>query len=118
MGGCNQAYLLDSGKIGVIGHLCYIYKSSKGEDQSAYMNMSFVLDPDTMKIENYKIIGTRDCYPQGPEKMPNLCDCAFTSGIVMREDGRSDLYSGLGDCKEGRIVIEYPFEGYGEIVNK
>ncbi len=114
-GGCNQAYLLDSGKIGVIGHRSYLYKDSDGEDQSSYMNMSFVLDPDTMRVGDYKIIGTRDCYPKGPAKKPNLSDCAFTSGIVMRDDGKADLYSGLGDCMEGRIVIQYPFEGYGQI---
>jgi hypothetical protein len=116
-GGCNQAYLLDSGKIGVIGHLSYSHTDFLGENQSAYMNMSFVLDPVTLAVENYKIIGTRDCYPAGPAKMPHLADCAFTSGIVMREDGKADLYSGLGDCKEGRIVIDYPFAGYGKIVN-
>ncbi len=116
-GGCNQAYLLDSGKIGVIGHLSYSYTDSSGENQSAYMNMSFVLDPASMTVYDYKIIGTRDCYPAGPAKKPHLADCAFTTGIIMREDGRADLYSGLGDCKEGRMVIDYPFKGYGRIVN-
>jgi hypothetical protein len=116
-GGCNQAYLLDSGKIGVIGHLSYSYSDQMGENQSAYMNMSFVLDPDSRSVNDYKIIGTRDCYPAGPAKRPHLADCAFTSGIIMREDGKADLYSGVGDCREGRIVIDYPFEGYGAIVN-
>ncbi len=116
-GGCNQAYLLDSGKIGVIGHLSYSYTDSSGENQLAYMNMSFVLDPASMTVYNYKIIGTRDCYPAGPAKKPHLADCAFTTGIIMREDGKADLYSGLGDCKEGRMVIDYPFEGYGKIIN-
>lgn len=114
-GGCNQAYLLDSGNIGVIGHLSYSYVDTTGEKQSSYMNMSFVLEPDTLTVHDYKIIGTRDCYPDGPAKLPHLSDCAFTSGIVMREDGRADLYSGIGDCMEGRIVIDYPFEGYGKI---
>lgn len=114
-GGCNQAYLLDGGNIGVIGHLSYSYADSTGEKQSSYMNMSFVLEPDTLTVHDYKIIGTRECYPAGPAKKPHLADCAFTSGIVMREDGRADLYSGIGDCREGRIVIDYPFEGYGRI---
>lgn len=114
-GGCNQAYLLDSGNIGVIGHLSYSYVDTTGEKQSSYMNMSFVLEPETLTVHDYKIIGTRDCYRNGPAKLPHLSDCAFTSGIVMREDGRADLYSGIGDCVEGRIVIDYPFEGYGKI---
>ena len=33
----------------------------------------------------------------------------------MREDGKVDLYSGIGDAEVGRIVIDYPFEGYGQI---
>ena len=49
-------------------------------------------------------------------KKPDLVDCAFSSGIVMRKDGKADLYSGLGDAAEGRITIPYPFEGYGKIV--
>ena len=35
----------------------------------------------------------------------------FSSGIRLREDGRADLYSGIGDTAEGRIVIEDPFGG-------
>lgn len=34
----------------------------------------------------------------------------------MRGDGKVDLYSGLSDALEGRITIDYPFEGYGKIV--
>lgn len=113
-GGCNQAYCLDSGMIGVIGHKCY----RSEDDLLVYFNISFVLDPTTNKISDMKIIGTRSCYPDGPAKVPNLIDCAFTSGIVMREDGRVDLYSGIGDTAEGRIVIDYPFEGYGKILSQ
>lgn len=109
-GGCNQCYLLDTGLIGVIGHKCY-----KEDGNSIYMNTAFVFDPAARKVLKEKIIGTRKCYPEGPAKVPTLTDCAFTSGIVMREDGRADLYSGIGDCQEGRIVIDYPFAGYGEI---
>jgi hypothetical protein len=116
-GGCNQAYLLESGKVGVIGHISYRNRMD-GREISSYMNMSFVLDPMTRETQDFKIIGTRNCYPDGPAKMPNLTDCAFTSGIVMRPDGRADLYSGIGDCQEGRVVIPYPFEKYGAIVRK
>ena len=34
----------------------------------------------------------------------------------MRDDGKVDLYGGMGDRAEGRITIDYPFEGYGKIV--
>ncbi|WP_127593283.1 MTP-1 family protein [Paenibacillus lautus] len=110
-GGCNQAYLLDSGKIGVIGHICY----AQG-DTSTYMNMAFVLDPQTNHFSDLKIIGTRPCYPDGPAKKQHLTDCAFTAGIEMRPDGKVNLYSGIGDTEAARIVIDYPFEKEGAIV--
>ncbi|GIP21079.1 DUF1861 family protein [Paenibacillus sp. J22TS3] len=110
-GGCNQAYLLESGKIGVIGHICY----AQG-DTSTYMNMAFVLDPQTNQFSDLQIIGTRPCYPDGPAKKPHLTDCAFTAGIEMRPDGKVNLYSGIGDTEAARIVIDYPFEKEGAIV--
>jgi hypothetical protein len=115
-GACNQAYQLDSGLIGIIGHKAYCSKTADGQPLQTYLNISMVFDPVLQKAENVKVIGTRVCYPAGDAKRPQLADCAFTSGIVMREDGRVDLYSGIGDCAEGRIVIDYPFEGYGRIV--
>lgn len=115
-GGCNQAYLLDNGLIGIIGHKCYRADNEEGQEILTYMNFSFVYDPEKHEAIGEKIIGTRNCYPDGPAKMPNLPDCAFTSGIVMRDDGKVDLYSGISDCEQGRIVIDYPFTKYGKIV--
>ena len=117
-GGCNQAYLLDSGKIGVIGHKCYNAKDADGLGVSTYMNIAFVFDPERHEALDVKIIGTRPCYPAGPAKIPSLVDCAFTSGIAQRKDGKVDLYSGIGDTEAGRIVIDYPFSGYGRILCK
>nr|WOZ50632.1 AncY [synthetic construct] len=117
-GGCNQAYFLESGKIGVIGHIAYHATDEMGTEQQTYMNMSFVLDPTTHEASDLKIIGTRACYPDGPAKRPHLTDCAFSAGIVMRPDGKADLYSGIGDAEAGRITIDNPFEGYGRIDNK
>ncbi|GET86601.1 hypothetical protein, conserved [Leishmania tarentolae] len=117
-GGVNQAYLLTSGKVGCIAHYSYNSKDDKGRPTSVYLNYSFVLDPETRQIEMERIIGTRSCYPDYPVKAERLIDCAFSSGIVMREDGKCDLYSGLGDTCEGRITIDYPFEGYGAVVDQ
>lgn len=114
-GGCNMAYALDSGLIGVIGHRCYKNTNAQNIELSTYMNISFVFDYQSNKVMDFRIIGTRDCYPAGPSKLPDLADCAFTSGIVMREDGKVDLYSGIGDTEVGRITIDYPFEGYGKL---
>lgn len=116
-GGVNQPYLLSTNKIGCIGHYSFLDKDETGAQITVYVNYAFVLDPITREVENAKIIGTKGCYPSCPPKTPKLIDCAFTSGIVMRSDGKCDLYSGLGDAFEGRITIDYPFEGYGDIID-
>lgn len=115
-GGCNQCYRLGSGLLGIVGHKSYLGHDAGGNEQRVYMNMSFVFDPKSHRAEDVKIIGTRSCYPEGPAKRPYLSDCVFTSGIVMRPDGKADLYSGMGDTEVGRITIDYPFAGYGEIL--
>ncbi|MGM0125915.1 hypothetical protein IGI37_003316 [Enterococcus sp. AZ194] len=114
-GGCNQAFLLEDGMIGVLGHISYL---DEEQEQSVYANMSFVLDPKTLAIYDYKIIATRASFPAGPSKKDNLKDCAFTSGMSMREDGKADFFSGIGDTQEGRSVIEYPFAEHGRIVQE
>ncbi|EPY25662.1 hypothetical protein STCU_06581 [Strigomonas culicis] len=116
-GGVNQAYLLTSGKVGCIAHYSYYTKGPNDRSISVYLNYSFVLDPETRQSYLERIIGTRNCYPACPNKADKLLDCAFTTGIIMREDGKCDLYSGLGDTCEGRITIDYPFEGYGDIID-
>ena len=115
-GGCNQAYLLDSGKIGVIGHKCLKQQGNDGVTLAIYLNIAFVFDPVVHEALDVHIIGTRSCYPAGPAKRPELADCAFTTGIVVRDDSMADLYSGIGDTMEGRIVIPYPFHSYGSIM--
>lgn len=117
-GGCNQAYLLDTGLIGVIGHKSYNDRSPAGVNLSVYLNIAFVFDPVKHLVVAQKIIGTRPCYPDAPAKRPELTDCSFTSGIVMRPDGKADLYSGIGDTGEGRITIDDPFAGHGRIVSR
>lgn len=110
-GGCNQCYLLRDGRVGVIGHKCYQEKGEDAAEQLVYLNVAFVFDPKTHEATEPEIIATRRSYPAAPAKMPNLLDCAFTSGIVKREDGRVDLYSGVGDTCEGRVTIDNPFAG-------
>lgn len=113
-GGCNQCYLLKDGMIGAIGHKSYV-DTQNGVDMKVYTNISFVLDPAHLRAQEEKIIGTARRYPPFSPKVPDLGDCAFTSGIVMRADGRADLYSGVGDTCEGRLVIDDPFAGHGGI---
>ena len=108
-GGCNQAYLLQNGTIGIIGHQSYHDTDCSGGDLLVYVNTAFEFNPETFKASSVRIIGTRCCYPTGPAKRSDLTDTTFTSGIVMRSDGKVDLYAGIGDCGEGRICIDYPF---------
>ena len=111
-GGCNQCYYLRSGKIGIIGHQAY----HKPAGVVHYVNMSYVMDIETRKIIDKKVIGTRSCYTDNDSDFKpntnNLSDVAFTSGYVMRPDGKVDLYSGLKDMCEGRITIDDPFADY------
>ncbi len=111
-GGCNQCYLLDSGMIGIIGHKCY------HGDVNVYTTISFVFDPYKREVHDFKIIATRGHFPDGPTKVENTSDTTFPTGIVMRDDGKVDFYTGLNDVEVGRAVIDYPFEGYGKIVTK
>ena len=108
-GGCNQCYALRDGRIGIIGHKCYEDKDDHGGRLAVYMNVAFIFDPVTHTATEPEIIATRSCYPAGPAKRPELTDCAFTSGIVLRPDGNVDLYSGIGDTQEGRVTIPNPF---------
>ena len=108
-GGCNQCYLLKDGRIGVIGHRSYKQLDSDGVELQSYVNISFIFDYKTFAVSDLKIIGDKPSYPDTEHMLDYLKDCAFTSGIVMREDGRADLYSGLGDVTEGRITIDAPF---------
>jgi len=112
-GGCNQAYLLESGMIGMIGHKCYDTADGDRPKIQTYLNMAFVFDPSKAELLESRIIGTRSCYPAGAAKRSWLIDCAFTSGMTMRADGKIDLYSGLGDAEAGRIAVPYPFAGHG-----
>jgi len=117
-GGVNQAYYLENGMIGVIGHkACFLTEDTGNMAPMAYMNVSFVFDPNTYNVLDQKIIATRKSFPEYRGKTSHIIDCAFASGIIMRKDGKCDLYSGIGDSAEGRVVIDYPFEAYGKIID-
>lgn len=108
-GGCNQCECLSERHIGVLGHHCYM----EGGTQ-AYLNISYVFDYKNWEVLDYKIIGSSTCYPPAPAKVQETADVAFTSGMVARPDGKYDLYSGVGDTCEGRLVIDDPFAAFRE----
>lgn len=53
-GGCNQAYLLQDGRIGVIGHQSFSQPVEGEEDLAVYVNISFEFDPVTFEVTNQK----------------------------------------------------------------
>ncbi len=110
-GGVNQVCLLDSGKLGVMAHISFNDKDANDERLSVYCNCAFVFDPETRGYDNFKIVATKSSFPACKAKIPRLEDCCFTSGVFRRPDGKYDLYSGIGDVHEGRMVIDNPFEG-------
>lgn len=114
-GGCNQCYYLGGSLIGVIAHQAY----SNCPNMLRYINISCVYDYKADKVLDKKVIGTITCYPHvdGSKKEPgkperDMSDVSFSSGIVLRNDGKVDLYSGLCDVCEGRITIDDPFSEY------
>ena len=105
-GGCNQAYLMEDGRILVAGHLCFSgTKASNGLNRGVYCNASFLFDPATHKATRIRIVATRMMYPEQGPKVPHLDDCVFTSGFVFNDDGTCDVYTGLCDSAEGRVRL-------------
>lgn len=113
-GGPNQAYFLESGNIGIVGHKAYTLYG----DTQAYISVAWVFDPVSRRMLDEKILATTASFPAVRPKLARITDCTFPSGICMRSDGKCDLYSGLSDSCEGRVAIEYPFGGYGKIVKR
>jgi len=58
-GGPNQVYLLSSGKLGCISHYGYLLDRSEDVQLRVYCATSYVFDPDTYDVHDFKIIGTR-----------------------------------------------------------
>ena len=104
-GGVNEAILLDSGLLGVMGHIAF--RTAEGVH---YQAMSFVMDPETGKHTAPRLEACRaDVTDRPVGKRPDLRDVLFTGGIVRRGDGTADLYTGVSDCEAWRAVIPDPF---------
>ena len=108
-GGVCQAFYLGNNLIGMIGHQCYT-EYIEGSEKAVYLNTAYVIELSTGKLLSKKVIGQRSDYPQGESKIPGLSDCTFTSGMVYINKYEAELYSGLGDVSEGKIIIENPFD--------
>lgn len=105
-GGANQITLLEDGRLGVLGHISYRCE----KNHVHYHSMSFILDPETMEHTPVKIIATRKDIPEGAAKRPDLEDVIFSGGLVMKKEGRCELYTGVSDCEACVLEIDDPFQ--------
>ncbi|MCC3377579.1 DUF1861 family protein [Cohnella sp. REN36] len=107
-GGANEAHLLSNGKIGVLGHIAWMDDGNIRH----YYPMTFMLDPETREHTPIKLIATRNLFPEGPAKRPDLEDVLFSGGLMREDDGKATLYTGVSDAEAHLVVIDDPFEDY------
>lgn len=104
-GGANEAHALSDGRIGVLGHVAYFDEHGHRH----YYAMAFVLDTATGRPGPLQVIATRDDFPPGPAKRPDLSDVIFPGGLLRHRDGTATIYAGLSDARAGRATIPDPF---------
>lgn len=109
-GGVTEAHLLVDGSLGVLSHVAYENSSAEGKLLARnYFASSFILNPKTGKISDFKIIATRANFPPGPAKAPDLSNVVFSGGLLRTSQGIVKLYVGLSDTEVGVITIPDPF---------
>ena len=106
--GGNEAHLLESGLIGVLGHLA----SFDENGDRSYQPMVFPLDPKTGRHGPCEVIARRKDFPPGPAKRPDLVDVVFSGGLSRMENGKARLFVGLSDAEAGWIDLTDPFLGF------
>ena len=106
-GGANETHLLPGGEIGVLAHAAYYENDDFLRDRHYYAT-AFTFNPQNRTFRNYKVIASRDQFPDGHAKRPDLKDVIFSSGLV-RSSGGTRLYAGLSDAEAHWIAIPYPF---------
>lgn len=107
-GGANEAHLLATGKIGVLGHIARMEENNIRH----YYPMVFVYDPETHRTTPVKLIATRAMFPDGPAKRPDLVDVLFSGGLIRHGDGTASLYTGVSDAQAHVIKLPDPFLEY------
>ncbi len=99
--GINQATLLKDGRVRALGHLAKIDAKKNKE----YKGTAFNFDPQKEKVLSFKIIATRDDFPETPAKCFTLRKVVFTSGVVIRRDRHFDFIGGISDVASGMKKI-------------
>lgn len=104
-GGANDIHLLNSGLLGVMGHMAF-----RDKEGLHYHAMAFVLNPVTGEHTAPRLIACRrDVSVSDACKRPDLMDVLFTGGIVRHGDGTATLYTGVSDCEAWCARIDDPF---------
>ncbi len=102
-GGVNQARLLRSGNLGIIGH-----KARFTPEGGQYEAIAFELDPVTGECSEFQVIAQRADFPVAPSKRPDLIDVIYPAGIFLKDD-KAMLIAGLSDTSVGITEIPWPF---------
>ncbi|MEV1131847.1 DUF1861 family protein [Agromyces sp. NPDC049794] len=81
-GGVNHAWLLDDGRLGVLGHIAAF------DDDGArhYYPISFAFDPATSEVIDPRILFERRDLPDGPAKRADLHDVIFPGWADVAHD--------------------------------
>ncbi|MGP4074828.1 DUF1861 family protein [Halobacillus sp. K22] len=104
-GGVNDLHLLENGKIGVLGHIA----SFDEQGDRHYYPFTCIYERQTNQLVGMNIIATRNDFPEGPAKRPDLKDVLFSGGLVQLEGGKAELYVGVSDAEAHKAVILNPF---------
>ncbi|WP_394173469.1 MTP-1 family protein [Guptibacillus hwajinpoensis] len=107
-GGANEVHLLANGEIGILGHIARF----DHEGSRHYYPITCHYDPTLNRITNMEIIATRDDFPEGPAKRPDLQDVLFSGGLIRKENGQAVLYVGVSDAEAHRVTLTDPFAKY------
>lgn len=110
-GGANEIHLLKNGFLGVLGHIAYGDEAGKLH----YHAMSFVVNPKTREKSPIQIIATRNDFPEGSSKRPDLSDVIFSGGIVRIANSKAILYVGASDAEAYYMEITDPFAEFESI---
>lgn len=103
-GGVNEAYLLEDGTIGVLGHIARFDEQGNRH----YHAITFEFDTKTQIVENFKIVLLREQLLPGDSKRGDLIDVIFSGGLKFSEN-KTEIYVGVSDCESHVAEIKYPF---------
>lgn len=115
-GGANEAFPLQNGLIGVVGHRSWGSYTSIHDSDLHYYGIAFALNLHTLETTPTQLILSRDCFPDGPCKTEGTRDVVFTSGMQRNGDGTATVYTGLSDAAVGKAVIPDPFLQWEQLV--